>query len=57
MAMTIIGFIPGIDVISDAYFLGRALIDVAQRKGSWTGALPIVNGEYRKTSLVAKCFL
>jgi RHS repeat-associated protein len=35
MAMTILGFIPGVDVISDAYFLGRAIIDVAQGKGSW----------------------
>jgi hypothetical protein len=34
MAMTIIGFIPGIDVISDAYFLGRAPTDVAQGKGT-----------------------
>ena len=33
--MTILGFIPGLDVISDAYFLGRALLDVALGKGSW----------------------
>ncbi len=24
MAMTIVGFIPGLDVVSDAYFLGRS---------------------------------
>jgi RHS repeat-associated protein len=35
MAMTIVGFIPGLDVVSDAYFLGRAIVDVIQGKGSW----------------------
>ncbi len=36
VAMTIVGFIPGLDVVSDAYFLGRAIVDVVQGKGSWT---------------------
>jgi len=34
-AVTIVGFIPGVDVISDAYFLGRAIVDVLQGRGSW----------------------
>jgi len=34
-AMTIVGFIPGLDVISDAYFLGKAIVDVVQGRGSW----------------------
>jgi len=34
-AVTIVGFIPGVDVISDAYFLGRAIVDVIQGRGSW----------------------
>ncbi|OGS50447.1 MAG: hypothetical protein A3K65_08695 [Euryarchaeota archaeon RBG_16_68_12] len=37
--MTILGFIPGLDVISEAYFLGRALLDVALGKGSWADVL------------------
>lgn len=32
-AMTGLGFIPGLDVISDAYFLGRAIVDVVQERG------------------------
>jgi len=35
MAMTIVGFVPGLDVVSDAYFLGRAVVDVIQGRGSW----------------------
>jgi hypothetical protein len=35
MAMTIVGFIPGLDVVSDAYFLGKAILDVVQGRGSW----------------------
>ena len=34
MAMTVVGFIPELDVISDAYFLGRAVVDVLQGRGS-----------------------
>jgi hypothetical protein len=52
MAMTVIGFIPGVDVISDAYFLGRALTDVAQGTGDWgdvalavVGLARLVGGE------------
>ena len=34
-AKTVIGFIPGLDVISDAYFVGKAIVDVLQGRGSW----------------------
>src|SRR5438445_3437438 len=52
MAMTIIGVIPGIDVVSDAYFLGRALIDVAQGKGDW-GDVAMAAKRYARTD---ECF-
>jgi hypothetical protein len=33
--MTVIGFIPGLDIISDAYSMLRAVVDVAMGKGTW----------------------
>jgi hypothetical protein len=33
--MMVVGFIPGLDIISDAYSLLRAVIDVASGKGTW----------------------
>ncbi|MBI4415701.1 MAG: hypothetical protein HY557_01795 [Euryarchaeota archaeon] len=32
-AMTVVGFIPGLDIISDVYFLGHRIIDANPGKG------------------------
>jgi RHS repeat-associated protein len=61
MAMTVLGFVPGLDVISDAYFLGRALIDVVQGGGSWADVAmnaafllaPAVGGAYFRAAKTA----
>jgi hypothetical protein len=33
--MMVVGFIPGLDIISDAYSMLRAVVDVAMGKGTW----------------------
>ena len=61
MAMTVIGFVPGLDVVSDAYFLGKAIVDVVQGRGSWADVAmnaafllaPGVGGGYFRTAKTA----
>jgi len=61
MIMTVVGFIPGLDVISDAYFLGRAILDVVQGRGSWADVAmnaafllaPAVGGAYFRAAKTA----
>jgi hypothetical protein len=61
MAMTIVGFIPGLDVARDAFFLGWAIVDVLQGRGSWADVAmnaafllaPAVGGAYFRAAKTA----